>query len=313
MPENECVVCGTRPQMYQAGLDWNVYECPRCGRFRIKPMAEMELGGPLRADVLKRMALSHLIRRINQTNEFAEIKRRDVPSFLARAVLPSAAEQVDNVLRWMAAKHPLPGERFTINGRLALEALVGAASESGLNMVLNHMSSDGLVDQHTRDRWSITFKGWERVEELRKGRSSGTYAFMAMAFGQEPLTTLVNDHFRTAVEQTGFPLKRVDDEPRAGLIDDWLRVDIRGCRFLVADLTHHNNGAYWEAGYAEGLGKPVIYTCERSVFEDSTRGTHFDTNHHLTVVWEEDAREAAATLLKATIRASVPDAKQSDD
>jgi nucleoside 2-deoxyribosyltransferase len=63
-----------------------------------------------------------------------------------------------------------------------------------------------------------------------------------------------------------------------------MRVDIQGCRFLIADLTHRNNGAYWEAGYAEGLGKPVIYTCQRSTF---AQASHFDTNHHLAVYWEE--------------------------
>ena len=55
--------------------------------------------------------------------------------------------------------------------------------------------------------------------------------------------------------------------PKAGLIDDRLRVEIRTSRFLIADLTHENAGAYWEAGFAEGLGKPVIYTCEKSKFD----------------------------------------------
>ena len=47
-----------------------------------------------------------------------------------------------------------------------------------------------------------------------------------------------------------------------------------------------NQGAYWEAGYAEGLRKPVIYTCKKSVFE--TEGTHFDTNHRVHVLWDAE-------------------------
>jgi len=85
-------------------------------------------------------------------------------------------------------------------------------------------------------------------------------------------------------------------------------------RFLLADLTHGNQGAYWEAGFAEGLGKPVIYTCEKTVFENKEHGPHFDTNHHLTVLWSEDRRHQAAIDLKATIRATLPgDAKMTDD
>ena len=100
------------------------------------------------------------------------------------------------------------------------------------------------------------------------------------------LDQLVNDHFRAAVAQTGFELRRLDDEQPAGLIDDRLRVEIQSARFLIADLTHGNRGAYWEAAYAEGLGRPVIYTCQHSKFAETS---HFDTNHHLTVLWDEGA------------------------
>jgi hypothetical protein len=92
-----------------------------------------------------------------------------------------------------------------------------------------------------------------------------------------------------------------------------MKVEIRNCRFLIADLSHANLGAYWEAGYAEGLGKPVIYTCERSVFLDPQRQPHFDTNHHLTVLWNLDEMDLFCSNLKATIRATLPDARQTDD
>lgn len=101
-----------------------------------------------------------------------------------------------------------------------------------------------------------------------------------------------------AVAATGFTLKRLDEDQPAGLIDDRLRVEIRQSRFLVSDLTHRNPGAYWEAGYAEGLGKPVIYTCRKDVFEDKKSAPHFDTNHHLTVIWEAEDLDAAVVRLK---------------
>ncbi len=91
-----------------------------------------------------------------------------------------------------------------------------------------------------------------------------------------------------------------------------MRVEIKRARFLIADLTHANNGAYWEAGYAEGLGKTVIYTCEQQVFDDRAQGTHFDTNHHLTVKWNPENPDMAVESLKATIRATFPEAKQED-
>jgi len=156
---------------------------------------------------------------------------------------------------------------------------------------------------------TLSFAGWKRYEDLRRGAPSGHRAFMAMQYGDALLDRIVNEHFRPAVAETGFVLRRLDDEPKAGLIDDRLRVEIQGARFVIADLTHGNKGAYWEAGYAEGLHKPVIYTCEKSVFATAS---HFDTNHHLTVVWSQEALEAAARDLKATIRATIAEAKRED-
>jgi hypothetical protein len=140
----------------------------------------------------------------------------------------------------------------------------------------------------------------------------GSVAFMAMKFGDPDLDRLVDEHVRAAVRQTGFILRRLDDQPKAGLIDDRLRVEIRACRFLLADLTHANLGAYWESGFAEGLGKPVIYLCRRSVFDDTDRRPHFDTNHHLTVTWELETAAQDMESLKATIRFSIPEARQID-
>jgi hypothetical protein len=56
------------------------------------------------------------------------------------------------------------------------------------------------------------------------------------------------------------------------------------------------------SGFAGGLGKPVIYTCKKCAFDD----THFDTNHHLAIVWEYDQLENAAKRLKAVIRETLP-------
>lgn len=130
---------------------------------------------------------------------------------------------------------------------------------------------------------------------------------MAMQYRDGRLDRIVNQWFRPVVEETGFTLFRLDDEEPAGLIDDRLRIEIQSARFLIADLTHENRGAFWEAGYAEGLGKPVIYTCEGSVFRTAS---HFDTNHNLHILWDEDNLESAMERLKATIRVTIPDAKR---
>jgi nucleoside 2-deoxyribosyltransferase len=66
-------------------------------------------------------------------------------------------------------------------------------------------------------------------------------------------------------------------------------------------------GAYWEAGLAEGLGKPVIYICRDGI------ETHFDTDHRQTVRWDLTRLGETAARLKAVIRNTLlGDAKQDD-
>ena len=103
-----------------------------------------------------------------------------------------------------------------------------------------------------------------------------------MQFGDSLLDPFVQDVVKPAVKEgIGYDLVDVRDRSRAGVIDNIIRTEIRDTAFVLVDLTHDNSGVYWEAGYAEGLGKPVVYICEREKFEANR--THFDTNHCTTV------------------------------
>ena len=150
-------------------------------------------------------------------------------------------------------------------------------------------------------------EGWAYNDELKRGQADSRKAFMAMKFGDEELDRVFQKTLKPAMEAVGFDLFSLAERDRwkAGLIDDRMRVEIQSSAILLTDLTHQNAGAYWEAGYAEGLGTPVIYTCEKSVFEKQK--THFDTNHHVTIIWDPENLEEAVEDLKATVRATLPD------
>jgi hypothetical protein len=133
---------------------------------------------------------------------------------------------------------------------------------------------------------------------------------MAMEFGDGQLDALYIDHLKPAVRATGFELRRNDEAHKtAGLIDNRMRVEIRTARFVLCDLTHGNRGAYWESGFAEGIGRPVVYICRRDVFEhpDPRVRPHFDIAHQAIVAWDPAEPEAAMLELKAMIRATLPD------
>jgi nucleoside 2-deoxyribosyltransferase len=121
----------------------------------------------------------------------------------------------------------------------------------------------------------------QRYEAFKRTQVESRTAFRAMQFDSE-MDRVVKDCFKPAFARTGFELRVLTDGQPAGSIDDQLRVALRTSRFVIADLTHDNNGAYWEAGFSEGLGRPVIYTCRKQKWDAAK--SHFDTSHLNTII-----------------------------
>jgi hypothetical protein len=159
-------------------------------------------------------------------------------------------------------------------------------------------------DENNHRLLRLKMAGWLRYEAVKRGQVESRRVLMAMQFNDTELDRVVKDCFAPAVSLAGFELRTIVDKQPAGLIDDQLRVALRTSRFVVADLTHGNKGAYWEAGFAEGLGRPVIYTCRKAEWKQ--RASHFDTNHLVTIIWDPSNLDKAGTQLTATIRATLP-------
>lgn len=325
-----CPICNTtltKPaSALSPGADAERFDCPRCGPYALSGTAVATLNGLLQdkggpGDWGRKKAaavLSYRFRHAQREGEVQCYNSDSIKNILLNNELPEITERIDNFIIWLGNEIPEAGQevQFKVDGPVM--SVIGAISIEAIYYVVSAATDAELVvgdwDIGGNGRMTLTVQGWQRYAELRRGKTTSQTAFMAMKFGDPDLDAFVDDHLRSAVAATGFKLKRLDDDPRAGLIDDRLRVEIRNCRFLIADLSHGNKGAYWEAGYAEGLGKPVIYTCEKVVFDDlrNPERPHFDTNHHLTIVWEKGNLQDAADRLKATIRATLEDAKQLD-
>jgi len=317
--EAKCPVCAvSNLTSVENRQMWQYFQCPGCGAYALTLTALAVLQSKFKFDDDKeaRAKLSHATYQMSQGGKWAEISE-EVLRVILKGTLPVPSEQLDNLVTWLSIEGR-PGTRIDA-GQSAVSA-IGAIDFGGFVLIASEARKRGLIDCEIRvlkelgqredhqlvTPMQLTVRGWNRIEELRRSRPDSRIASMAMPFGKPELDAMYFEHFQAAVKATGFTLKRLDEDQPAGLIDDRLRVEIRQCRFLIADLTHGNPGAYWEAGYAEGLGRPVIYTCEKSVFDDRAKGTHFDTNHHLTVVWDAAAAAVAVTKLKATIRATLP-------
>ena len=157
---------------------------------------------------------------------------------------------------------------------------------------------------------NLTLAGWEQYEAEKRGKFEGGYGFIAMKFNDPELDPFVKDVVKPVVKDgIGYDLVDMRDVSEAGIINNLMRVRIRDSAFVIADLTHDNLGAYWEAGYAEGLGKPVVYICEKTKLggKGGNRPPHVDASHCTTVPWSKDdlkGKEFGENLV-ATLRRSL--------
>lgn len=287
------------------------FECDRCGNFSLTGSAAATVGNICDSPE-KKALLSHSIRKRQISEVSPVINSEQITEILENGTIPNPQEQLDNFILWFGNTFNDIGELVQIYPEY-VQAVIGSVSSGTVNFLIKHLVDKGILvgDKRKPCEIALSFDGWELYQTLKRGHTESRKAFMAMKFGDSILDNVFKNCFKQAVKETGFELVRLDEDPKAGLIDDRLRVEILTSRFLITDLTHGNAGAYWEAGFAEGLGKPVIYTCEEKFFKkappyDKHGGTHFDTNHHLTVVWNENDLNAAAEQLKATIRATLP-------
>ena len=220
----------------------------------------------------------------------------------------SPAIQAMNLVRFIGDEVSRLGEPIQILYFNKIREITGAPSDEFVEHLIEDLKERGTVkgdsDYFSFSRVNLTLDGWEQYEAEKRGEFRGSYGFIAMPFGDTDLDPFVKDVVKPAVKEgIGYDLVDMRDVARAGVIDNILRSQIRDAAFLIVDLTHDNPGAYWEAGYAEGLGKPVIYICEKAKFE--AEKTHFDTNHCTTVPWSKDDAEGFQKALIATLRRSL--------
>ena len=321
---NICPVCRT-PGIERIGPvdgydDVYLINCLRCGQFLISDVVSVVLASSISQSAINNSLLSHMLRR--------QFDARPVPlPFLRQAAdlqpyqenrsCTAPQEQLDNLILWIGKSQASPQE-WVHSEMHALAARIGTsigpdASETGVAWLINEFDSLGLLafELDPNPRVRLKPQGWARFAELSRRTVNSRTAFMAMKFGDATLDTVIKECFQPAAAQAGFELRSLNEQPSAGLIDNQIRAAIRASRFIIADLSHDNNGAYFEAGFAEGLGLPVIYTCEATKFD--TKKTHFDTNHMHTVKWSTNTLEETRRDLTATIRNTLPLESKFDD
>ena len=297
------------------------FDCEICGRYAMDTAIYLDghHPGPSNLDwshwnltTPQRAVLAHRIRlsqeSLKSRGDLFTITRDTLDWLRSNAALPARATQAANIIRYI-------GDEVSRSGRpidklpIHFHAIIGATSHDSGYRLLRELEERGMLKLQASSvagprEIDLTLGGWQAYEVERRGKFKSNYGFIAMRFNDAKLDPFVKEVVKPAVkDRLGYDLVDMRDVARAGVIDNIMRTQIRDSAFVIVDLTHDNPGAYWEAGYAEGLGKPVIYICEKTKFEAGE--THFDTNHCTTVPWSRDDDDGFRAELVATLRRSL--------
>jgi hypothetical protein len=161
---------------------------------------------------------------------------------------------------------------------------------------LNIKITEGVDDSTISLPIVIGEEGWLEIEKNIQTDYS-KIVFIAMAF-KECLNEAY-DAIQRAVKETGLMPVRIDKKEHLNWIPGEIFNEIKYCHSVIADVTGQNNGVYFEAGFAMGNQKPIIWCCK----EDEVDKIHFDTNQINHILWkdENDLYERLKNRIKHTI------------
>ncbi len=107
--------------------------------------------------------------------------------------------------------------------------------------------------------------------------------FVACAFGFTDVDAIYDSVIDPVARELDIQLLRVDRIEHNLDIDDKILLLMDESDLCIADLTYARPSVYFEAGYMEGRGKPVVFTCRSDHFPDHIRFNLEDSSDNLRV------------------------------
>lgn len=278
-------------------------DCPFCGRFMIKSHV---LRGLLHArqqkhnpDLDMSIALRHLGLGSTTVIELTDKNYEDIKQ---RVRIPSDPLEVLNLLMIHCGRI---ATRFNV-GILIPESdipLLFIHDDNEMQAILVMAVEQEFIGQYHFAKesysFSLLFKGWEKIAQFRNVRTESKQVFVAMKFGDPELDKVFEDAIVPVVELCGYHAYRIDRAQHNDKICDRIIAEIKQSAFVIADFTFHRGGVYFEAGFAKGIGIPVIWTCR----EDDFYNLHFDTRQYNHIKWisADELKQSLINRIRSTL------------
>ncbi len=304
-----CRVCNCNKVDIPVVAGMATVNCPLCGQYRISD-------APYIPNEIRKYC--HIVSGITRNVWEATRKPFDVRSdtvaplerLLKASPIPVPREtdipvKADLIFRHLQRQSQYPGLEVRLKGNQDYSIGFCDCSDE-LHFCVNYLEKRGLIEYPHPPEGAdllcrITPEGWAYLSGI--GAEVKDQGFIAMAFSLDFSNRLRDAGLIPGIEKAGYYPQRIDRKEHNNRIDDEIVAEIRKSKFVVADLTGKNAGAYFEAGFAMGLGKPVIWTCQQAEIDGGN--VHFDTRQYSIVSWEPDRFDDFAQRLTQRIEATL--------
>ncbi len=274
-----CRVCSADGASIKTLGDSLSVECPVCMKFVITgtALSVVENWFPDRICWLS----GRIRRNWNETQRPLKVTSEYVES-IDGPELTNVMQKQNALLIDLSRRSRFPGEAIELPATASY--VVDSTSAVELRYHIESLRGRGLLSS-TNSVPVISSSGWEHLDNLLSPAGGNrSEFFVAMSFKEELRSAWVNG-IQPGAADAGYAAKRVDSDIHNERIDDRIMAGIRSSFAVIVDVTTQNAGAYFEAGFAMGLGRPVVWT----VRSDDVQNLHFDTRQFMHIVWTDEA------------------------
>ena len=306
--ESRCAIWGTAAGRVTSEISrgrLTIHDSPRAGGSYTVELIVADRVLPSLDGEAKARLTSYLIGSREQGNTTPYIGPGEVEN---AQVSPSMSvhERALSLLSYIAHITPRIGQDLqlydAIDGALAWSESI---DPDEVRFLADYLSSRGLIKTSptalSLHYCVLSVEGYSHLATARESLRPNQ-AFVAMWLDPS-LNGPYDEAIKPAIEDAGYEACRIDQRESIGKIDDEIIREIRRSRFMVADFTQGEDGnrgsVYYEAGFARGLGLPVISTCR----EDQLPRLAFDTRQYVHISWNDPAvlREQLANRIGAVV------------
>lgn len=285
-------------------------------------------GGIEKITSLDQVKISTHILELNIKNIIPKLKFEELEKISKKTEL-NVTERFNLFLKATKLYFPNIGENINLDVcSFLFSAAIGAdtketTSSEIYRMLVTYLENAVDKSYFNYDRAAyravLTLKGHQYIESLGHQLSDSDQIFVAMWFNDQT-RPLYENAIKPAIKQAGYKVMRIDDKSHNEKICDEIIAEIRKSKALVADMTcglakpeewseenlvgAPRGGVFYEAGFAHGLGIPVIWTVNQEI-ADIENVSHFDVRQYNQIRWTKENLEEAKKEILNRIEATL--------